>query len=113
MEHLVRQQSVVDDLLKRSEPLIRGQGQLISNCSIIQMEIAGGEPALQDLARRGADHAPKRAREMSRIGEPGRVGRVRDGLAARELTGPALQAQPKDIRAEGNADRRREQVQES
>ena len=28
-----------------------------SRCSTFQMEIAGSEPALQDLARRGADHA--------------------------------------------------------
>ena len=84
-----------------------------SHCSTFQMEIAGGEPALQDLARRGANHATKRTREMCRIGEPRRVSRVRDGLAARELTGATLQAQPEDIRAQGNADRCREEMQKS
>ena len=84
-----------------------------SRCSTFQMEIAGSEPALQDLARRGADHATKRTREMCRVGESSRVGRVRDGLAARQLTGAMLQAQPEDIRAQGNADRCREEVQKS
>ena len=41
------------------EPVLR------SRCSIFQMKIAGREPALQDLPRRGADHATKRAREFA------------------------------------------------
>ena len=41
------------------------------------MEIAGGEPALQDLARRGADHATKLTREVCpRIENPAAIGRV-------------------------------------
>ena len=84
-----------------------------AGCSTFQTEIAGGEPALQDLARGGADHATKRTREVGRIGEPSCVGRVRDGLAARQLTGATLQTQPEDIRAQGNANRCREEVQKS
>jgi len=77
------------------------------------MKIAGGETALKDLAWRGADHATKRARKMCRVGESGRVGRVCDGLAQSELASPALQAQPKDLRAKWNTDGCREQMQES
>ena len=56
-----------------------------------QMVITRSEPALQDLARRRSHHATKRAREVRGIREPGGVRRLRDGLAARELTGAALQ----------------------
>ena len=42
--------------------------RLIEACTP-HSEITGGEPALQDLARRCADHATKRAREVCRIGE--------------------------------------------
>lgn len=41
------------------------------------------------------------------------VSRLGNGLAARELTGATLEAQPEYVRAHRNADRRREQVQES
>jgi hypothetical protein len=35
--------------------------------SRVQMEVAGGEPAFQELARRGADHATKRTCEVCGI----------------------------------------------
>ena len=66
------------------------------------MEIARRESAAQDLARCRAEHAAKRAREMRRIGESGRVSGVCDGLAARERARPTLQAQPKDIWSQGS-----------
>lgn len=87
--------------------------RIVSRCSTFQMEIAGTEPALEDLARRGADHATKGTREVRRIGEPRRVGGVRNGFAARELTGATLEPQPEDIWAQGNAHRCREEVQKS
>ena len=89
------------------------EGTHCSYRSTFQMEIAGTEPALEDLARRGADHATKGTREVRRIGEPRRVGGVRNGFAARELTGATLEPQPEDIRAQGHADRCREEVQQS
>ena len=47
--------------------------RIASRCSTFQMEIAGTEPALEDLARRGADHATKGTREVRSIGEPRHV----------------------------------------
>ena len=77
------------------------------------MKLPGGQTALQNLARRRADHPAKRPGKVSGVGESGGVGRVGDGLAERQLAGPALQAQPEDVRAKWNTDGCREQMQES
>ena len=76
------------------------------------MKIARRKSALHDLARRGAYHATKRACEVGRIGEPGRVGRARNRIAARKLPDRTLQAKPQHIRAQRYAYGCGEQMQE-